>query len=252
MDRILLVASEVAPFTDTELGRLVRSLQQALAGTDADVRLMMPRYGSIGDFEYDLHEVIRLSGTEITMTSRTESLTVMVGRLPDTSLQVYFMDHDGYFGRPGRYAEDATPHTDNLERSLFFGRSVLETLAKLRWGPSVIHSIGAMSTLVPHLLRAEYDEHDIFGETTSIYTPEPSQEAFRVASGRAEALDLDFNDSTAEDSDLPSLGMNHAQTVLFPPFQEPPQSDSPQIDADAPGESSAACYENAVTEEFLR
>ena len=65
--KILYVAGEVAPFSEAgAAARLMRALPEAVqeAGT-FETRILMPRYGVVSERRNRLHEVIRLSGTEI-------------------------------------------------------------------------------------------------------------------------------------------------------------------------------------------
>ncbi|MEX1055203.1 MAG: glycogen/starch synthase, partial [Rhodothermales bacterium] len=78
--RILFVSDEVDPFSKlSETAKLVRTIPEKLQDSgDFEVRIMMPRYGDISERKNRLHEVIRLSGTEILMGDRKETLKVKV------------------------------------------------------------------------------------------------------------------------------------------------------------------------------
>ncbi|MEX0601682.1 MAG: glycogen/starch synthase, partial [Rhodothermales bacterium] len=67
--RILFVSDEVEPFSKSSAtATLVRNLPEQLQSAgDYEMRIMMPRYGTISERKNRLHEVIRLSGTEIEM-----------------------------------------------------------------------------------------------------------------------------------------------------------------------------------------
>lgn len=172
--RILFVSDEVAPFTKTSVtAELVRTLPEQLQESgDYEVRLMMPRYGTISERRNRLHEVIRLSGTEIDMGTQTETLKVKVASIPGIRLQVYFMDNNSYFKRKGVYSDkQGNAFPDNPERALFFGRAALETIRNLRWRPDVVHAFGWMAGFVPMLLRTEYATEPLYEQVKSIFTP---------------------------------------------------------------------------------
>ena len=94
--RVLFISGEVAPFTEeNEISWLVRHLPEQVHETgDFETRIMMPRYGIISERRNRLHEVIRLSGTEVEMGTERHTLKVKVASIPGIRLQVYFMDNN--------------------------------------------------------------------------------------------------------------------------------------------------------------
>ena len=154
--RVLFISGEVAPFTkESSVANLARKLPEFVHDTgEFETRIMMPRYGIISERRNRLHEVIRLSGREIPMGDASHTLKVKVASIPGIRLQVYFMDSVHYFKRKGIVADrDGKLFEDNAERSLFFGRSALETIRNLGWRPDVVHAFGWISGLVPWLLK---------------------------------------------------------------------------------------------------
>jgi len=173
--RILFITGEVAPFSSTsELSKLVRSLPESLHESGAfETRIMMPRYGTVSERRNRLHEVIRLSGSEITLGDRTETLRVKVASIPGIRLQVYFMDNAFYFKRKGIFADKQGNYfEDNLERSAFYARSVIRTIRNLGWQPDLVHAFGWLSGMVPYVLRTEFGEDELFKDSKIVYTPE--------------------------------------------------------------------------------
>ena len=246
--RILFVSGEVEPFAHlSDTGHLARTLPELLqeAG-NYDTRLMMPRYGTISERKNRLHEVIRLSGTDVPMGDETETLKVKVASIPGTRLQVYFMDSGRYFKRKGLHAsKKGEVFEDNTERALFFGRSVFETLTKLRWGPDVLHAFGWISGFLPFLLDTEYADNELFAETKTIYTPDSIEADAALSNDLADALHLSLN---GEASGLPltDLGLKYADAVIFPP-SVPPVDDAPQFsdEEDERTDQLLAVYEQA-------
>ncbi|NBC85681.1 MAG: glycogen synthase [Bacteroidetes bacterium] len=215
--RILFVAGEVAPFTEiTEISGLTRSLPEALQEVgDYDARLMMPRYGTISERKHNLHEVIRLSGTPVPMGDEDDEVTVKVASIPDTRVQVYFMDHEEYFGRDAVYRnEDGDAFDDNPRRAAFFNRAVIETVCKLRWGPEVIHAFGWISGLVPLLLATEFADQELLENTKVVFTPDELDEQATVTDEVADALGLDVDNLPAS---LTEMATRFSDIVINPP-----------------------------------
>ena len=221
--RILLVSDEVAPFTNgSEISHLARQLSEQLCESgEYDVRLMMPRYGTISERRNRLHEVIRLSGTEIVAEGKSETLKVKVASIPGVRLQVYFMDSTKYFKRKGILAgKDGSVFDDNPQRALFFGRAVLETISKLGWRPDVVHACGWMSGLVPMLLRTEYAAAPLFEDVKTVYTPDQVDFTAPLTSDLIHAADLQVNGEVT-DREPHEIGLTFADAVIYPPSGTP-------------------------------
>ncbi len=164
-----------------------------------------------------LHEVIRLSGSEITLGDRTETLRVKVASIPGIRLQVYFMDNDHYFKRKGIYEDRAGKlFADNLERSAFFARSVIRTIRNLGWQPDIVHAFGWLAGLVPYVLRTEFGEDELFKDAKVVYTPDTVSFEARLDDGGFERLSLKAHDKLV--GQAPSdAGQIFADATIFPP-----------------------------------
>ena len=57
----------------------------------------MPKYGSVNERRNQLHEVIRLSGLNISIDDNDHPLIIKVASLQPSRIQVYFIDNDDYF-----------------------------------------------------------------------------------------------------------------------------------------------------------
>ncbi|MFC2085621.1 glycogen/starch synthase [Bacteroidota bacterium] len=171
--RILFASSEVTPFASrSPMSDLIRNVPEYLHEHGGfESRIMMPRYGTISERRNRLHEVIRLSGSNIALGHDEETLKVKVASIPGIRLQVYFMDSARYFKRKGIYEDrDKTLFPDNLTRAVLFARSVLTTATNLGWSPDVIHAHGWISALIPVILRSEFAESRLFSESRVFYS----------------------------------------------------------------------------------
>ena len=245
--RLLFVTGEVAPFTrHSTTAALVRALSEGLQG-DFEARIIAPRYGFISERENSLHEVIRLSGAEIEMGDKRETLSVKVASLPDVRLQVYFMDNDAYFGRKGLAAsEDGAPYEDNAERALFFSRAVMETIRSLRWGPDVVHAFGWAGGLTPMLLRTEGRGHELFDGAKTVFTPDDVDAGPGLSTDFAEEMNLSVNGET--EHSLVEAGLARADAFIHPPALE--ANGGPQFEEDEVEHprQAAALYDEVLGE----
>ncbi len=187
--RVLFVAGEVAPFsTSTEAAQLARDLPEHLQEhAGVETRIIMPRYGTVSERRNRLHEVIRLSGSDISVGETTETLKVKVASIPGIRLQVYFMDNVHYFKRKGLFRDRRTEELfeDNAERALYFGRAALTTVENLGWAPDVVHAVGWIAGYVPMLLKNEFADRDLFGDTKTVYTPDDAEVDVRLTADHA-------------------------------------------------------------------
>jgi len=139
--RVLYVASEINPFLQTsEVADFVRKLPQAMQERGMEIRILVPRFGIINERKNRLHEVVRLSGINISVGDEEKPLIIKVASIPNAKLQVYFIDNEDYFHRKSVFHDKENNfYEDNDERAIFFCKGVIETVRKLGWAPDVVH-----------------------------------------------------------------------------------------------------------------
>ncbi len=163
-NKILFIAQEIAPYLpSTPISDISRIIPQGVQEKGFEVRTFMPKYGLINERRNQLHEVIRLSGMNIVIDDSDHLLIIKVATLQPSRMQVYFIDNEDYFQHTGSTElETVASSSDNDERVIFYVRGVVETVKKLRWEPSIVHSIGWISALTPLYLRHLYNEDPSF------------------------------------------------------------------------------------------
>ena len=217
--RILFISGEGAPFSHSnDLAMVVRTLPEAIHETgEYEIRILMPRYGTVSERRNRLHEVIRLSGSEITVGETTEVLKVKVASIPGIRLQVYFMDNTHYFKRKGIFEDrQGVLFPDNLDRAVYYAKSVLTTIRNLGWQPDLIHVFGWISGFVPYVLRTEFGEDPLFSDSKIIYTPEEVSFDARLGKNQFESLSLvEHEDLVGKNAN--EVGQMFADAVILPP-----------------------------------
>jgi len=171
--KILMVFPEVAPFTMTgEIGKVGGALPRALKEMEHDVRVITPQYRSINERKYVLRDVIRLQNIGITLGNEKVSIDVKSAFLPQSKVQVYFIDYKPFFFREGMYADSkqGKKYSDNDKRFILFSKGVLKTLIKLQWQPDIIHCHDWQSGLVPFFLETFYKADPFFEKTFTLFT----------------------------------------------------------------------------------
>jgi len=170
--KILYVSSEINPFSKVSaVANYVRKLPQHMQEKGMEIRILVPRFGTINERKNRLHEVVRLSGINITVGDEEKPLTIKVASIPNAKLQVYFIDNEDYFHRKSVFIDkQARFHQDNHERAIFFCKGVIETVKKLGWSPDIVHCNDWMTGLIPLYLKTVYKNDPMFKDAKSIFT----------------------------------------------------------------------------------
>lgn len=167
--KLLFLTSELEPFNNlSDIATKISELPNELASCGLDVRILMPRFGTINERRHKLHEVVRLSGINVMFNDEDFALTVKVASLPNSKhrLQIYFLHNDDFYNRKNDYLDDnGNFFDDNSERMIFFNRGIMETVRKFGWAPDFIICNGWMTSLVPFYARTLYGADPIFSES---------------------------------------------------------------------------------------
>ncbi|HLI06011.1 MAG TPA: glycogen/starch synthase [Ktedonobacteraceae bacterium] len=165
---ILLVATEAVPFVkEGGVADVMGSLPGELAALGHDVRIFLPRYGSIDPARLGL----RFTGVEgtVLMGARERRVAILESKLPGTPVTVYFLNNEELFGwHQQTYL--GQEQRDEQRRFLLFCKGLLEMLPRLGFEPDIIHlndwqaapCAAFLRTTQRHLLRK--------GATRIVYT----------------------------------------------------------------------------------
>jgi len=147
--RTLLCSSEAVPFAKTGgLADVAGALPKALVKLGHDVRLMLPKYGSIDAGKIASESAgppieVHLGGRSVRVGIETSDA------IP--GVVTYLVDCPEYFDRDGLYGQ-----SDDAERFALFCRAALEFLRAGDWKPDVIHGNDWQTALVPVFLKTIY------------------------------------------------------------------------------------------------
>ena len=162
--KIFMVTSEAVPFAKSGgLADMVSALSLSLAKMGHDVKIVLPRYYSIDRGKLEL--VPGALGVPVGYGGEEWCgvySTVLPGATKKNPVDVYFIDHEIYFGRDGLYGTPLEPDfIDNPRRFTFFSRAAFQLCRKLGWYPDILHAHDWMSALVPVYLKfAERGVHN--------------------------------------------------------------------------------------------
>jgi len=163
MIKVLMVASEAAPFAKTGgLADVVGSLPAALRAFDCEVAVLIPRYRAV-----DLSSARRIY----------DSLPVWMGGVmhqtslyqADAATPFYFLEAPALYDRDGFYGDEDGDYPDNAVRFAVFSRAAL-AVARRVFRPQIIHCHDWQSGLVPVYLRTVFAYDPTFMGMKTLFT----------------------------------------------------------------------------------
>ena len=150
------------------------ALPQELRELGHDVRVLMPKYGFIGEKKQKIHLINRLQGMEFrvgdkVVTGNVKSSAILTQK---TRIQMYMLESEEYFQRMGLYVDPVTgkDYPDNDERFLVYALAAFELCRRLQWKPDIIHCNDWQGGLVPALLRGSLKDDPFFEGTKTVFT----------------------------------------------------------------------------------
>ena len=164
--RVLFATSEVVPFSKTGgLADVSNALPRALADLGVEVHIFSPLYARVKDKFKPTDTGIKV---ELRVFRRRQTAFLRRAKLPDSPVEVFFIEHDGYFYRPGLYGDERGPYRDNSERFIFFCRAILETVKALGHRYDVVHSNEWQTATLPVYLKTLYADDEHWRRTASV------------------------------------------------------------------------------------
>jgi starch synthase len=128
--------------------------------------VLLPRYYGVDRSKLEIVQGPLGALTE----SGEEWAGVYKSYLPGSTVEVYFLDHERFFGREGIYGSKAEPDfADNPERFAYLCRAAFQLCRKLGWFPDIMHAHDWPSSLVPVFLRND-ERLGEFAKTASVLT----------------------------------------------------------------------------------
>lgn len=173
--KVLFISQEITPFVpETPASVLGKEIPQTIFELGYEARAFHPKWGNINERRNQLHEVQRLSGMNTIIDDTDHPLIIKVATLPQTKMQVYFVDNEDYFlKRLAACDRDGVEYNDNYERAVFFGRSALEITKKLRWYPDYVLCQGWISAVAPFLMKTVYKDEPAFCDAKVVTALQP-------------------------------------------------------------------------------
>ncbi len=145
---VLMIAGEVAPYAKTGgLGEVMAALPKAVRRLGHDVRVFMPRYGSI---DRQLYPMVPIGKTTNLIVGGEKTPISFSASILAQEVPIYFLESAVYF--PPDQTTIYDPTRGNLP-FYAFNLSVFRLLETLDWVPDIIHVHDWHAGLIPNIIK---------------------------------------------------------------------------------------------------
>lgn len=164
---IAFVSSEVVPFAKTGgLADVAGALPKEIKKLGHEIKVFMPKYYSVDEKRFNLDYLSWIGSIPVRVAGRTMDVHFHQGFLPNSNVEVYFIDFPRYFHRHTLYTNDF----DEDERFILFQKATIELIQRLNWKPDLIHINDWQTGLIPLLIKDNYSWDKKFSKTATLYT----------------------------------------------------------------------------------
>ncbi|MFQ6100984.1 MAG: glycogen synthase [Anaerolineae bacterium] len=162
--KILFLAAEAVPFAKMGgLADVAGSLPKAIRALGHDVRLMIPRYGTIRSDQFHLEKIG--DPLPVPVGPGVEHVH-LVGSALDGEVPAYLIWNEHYFSS----RDQVYGFEDDAQRFAIFGRGALAALHSLDWKPDVIHANDWHTGIVPTWLNTEGRSDPFYADVATLFT----------------------------------------------------------------------------------
>lgn len=168
--KVLFVSAEVHPYaTVGGLGMVVFSLSRALKKMGLDVRIFMPKYGSIDEKKYKTEMV--LEGLKVPTDETIEEKKFLICNVKtyfpsEPDVPVYFLENMEYYEK----RSNVYGYSDDPVRFLLLSQGVLEFLRNSDWVPDVINCTDWHTGALPNYLKTIYLQDPILSKIKTVFS----------------------------------------------------------------------------------
>jgi starch synthase len=173
---VLMAGAELVPLVKVGgLGDVMGSLPKELVRLGVSVKIIIPFYGTIDKKKYKIKLVKKSLSMDI--DDRTVKFDLYQTVLPGTKIPIFLVKNrifdgkDVYVGKH-KYIKGKvySRRIGDVERFVFFSKTIVETVKQLKWKPDVIHAHDWHTALLPTFID-EYSLADKnFANTRTLFT----------------------------------------------------------------------------------
>lgn len=162
--KILFLAAEAVPFAKVGgLADVAGSLPQAIRALGHDVRLMMPRYGTIRSNQFHFEKIGEPFPVPV---GPGQEHVHLIGSTLDGEVPIYLIWNESYFSSRDR----VYGFEDDAQRFTVFGHASLAALRLLDWRPDVVHANDWHTGIVPAWLDTAGRREAFYRDMATLFT----------------------------------------------------------------------------------
>ena len=169
---VVHLVAELSPFARTGgLGEAVASLARYQLASGLRTALVMPYYAAIRVQEHALETVGDAFAVEVGGRRHAAKLHRLVRPAANGSFampEVFFIEGEEYFDRPGLYGENGSDYPDNHLRYGFFALAALHALPRIATGPVILHAHDWHTALAAVYLRTRFAKHPVLKHVSTV------------------------------------------------------------------------------------
>ena len=166
--KVLFAAAEVAPFSKVGgLADVMGSLPKYIE-KKAEIAIFTPLHGCIDKDKFDIKEYPN-SEMWITFGNHGHKFKLHYCKLPDTKINVFFIENEWYFGcfkevYP-KYLDTRYEH----ERYVAFSLAVLEYAKALNFKADIVHVNDWHTAMIPMFIEANYKYDEFWNQAKTVF-----------------------------------------------------------------------------------
>ena len=209
--KVLHIGAEVAPFSTVGgLSRVVSYLSKALVNKGHDVRVFLPKFGSIDESKYKLeliHKGLKVpTGVAKGNVGKT-TLTCNVKKfVTEDNVQVYFLENMEYYEK----RSNVYGYSDDCIRWSLLAQGALVYVKKhMQWKPDIIHVHDWHTALVPNIIYEQYSKNPYLEDIATVLSIHNINFQGQAVDSSS---DLNFDDGK---SSIPSFYSKRLRSINF-------------------------------------
>ena len=162
--KILFVATEVNPYSKAGgLGDVAGSLPKALRDRGVDIRVVLPKHGTISPEYFTEAKVV--AEIQVGLSWRTQTVKIHALDAFGDGISIYFVENDFYFKRDSIYG-----YGDDFERLAFFTKASIEMLSHLDFKADILHFNDWHTALGPTYHKDIFKGFNFYKDMKSVIT----------------------------------------------------------------------------------
>lgn len=189
--KICFAVSECVPYVKTGgLADVAGALPKALQQLGCEVKVFLPFYSSIDPIEHDLIVASELADIPVQIGDKLVTFNTWYGHLPNSKVEVYFIDCPLYYHRGQPYTSD----WDEDERFVLLQHAIIQIMQRYNWAPDIVHCNDWQTALLPIYLKTKYNWDSLFANTASLLSIHNIGYQGRFSRDAVYRAGLSFND----------------------------------------------------------